>query len=151
LHLGADFTAKSKLRADDPRVLRVKQLKQQIKFNQEKFIAYDQTPLSNYDLYMRKLHNSSSNHGTTIAQKSTQSNEDDREIETQTDEIEVKHEEAQFQCGDDDTVFFNLISGLNSFHSKEERRSVLLAYEPEGAKKTSTGSLSRFLRKTSKV
>jgi len=156
LHLGADLSVKS-LKADDPRVVRARMLKQQLKFNQEKFVCLDQSPLSEYDLYIRKLHNLKG----SIAQKSSQSNEDDREIETQTDDIEVKEQEVQFQCGNDDTNFYNLISTIEAskaMSSVEERKERLEDLEDRTSvsaslksTSTTTGSLSRFLRKTSKV
>merc|ERR1719230_1257296 len=141
LNFGADLQA-SKAKPDDPRVKRIKEIKKYVQFREERFTAYEQSPLSPYDLFQRQLRSN-----TTIAQKACQSNEDDRTVEVQTEDVQLMDKEVQFQLGDD-TQFENLLSAMQGGHEnqRDEALQQLLRHDPE---KKSSGSLANFLQMAS--
>jgi hypothetical protein len=143
--LGADLGGSS-LRADDPRVLRAQEIKKVVQFHQERSTMFEQASMSAYDLYLRRLRSQSK----TVSQEGSQSNEDDRSVEVQTDDIETASQEAQFQFGDDDTQFANLLaaarSGLAAVMDLQHGAS---AFSPEAS--SSHGTLARFLRQSTPV
>lgn len=100
--------------------------------------------MSAYDLYMRKLRSN----GSAIAQKASQSNEDDRTIDVQTDEVLSTDQEMQFQFGDDDTQFENLLATTKQ--NKLYGRSGFV-HQSTVSTGVSAGTLNRFLRQASHV
>ena len=140
LNLGADLSLPA-LKADDPRVVRAKELRSLIQFHQERFLVFEQAPSTPYELYQRSLRSLDS----SIAQKGSQSNEDDRTVDTQTDETAMVDQEMQFQDGQDDTHFENLLSALQSGCLVESSLEDYMGLASQATPPT-TGDLSRFLR-----
>jgi hypothetical protein len=67
-----------------------------------------EAPLGPYDCYRARLRSAAVD---TVQQAGCQSNEDDRSVEVQTDDVTVKNGEVQFQCGDD-TAFETLLTAM---------------------------------------
>mmetsp|Transcript_105651 Transcript_105651/g.305413 ORF Transcript_105651/g.305413 Transcript_105651/m.305413 type:complete len:518 (+) Transcript_105651:924-2477(+) len=123
------------------------ELKKLVQLHQERFVAFEQPPLSEYDLYQRKLRSN-----TSIAQKGSQSNEDDRTVDTQTDEVGCADSEIQFQLGDD-TQFENLLSAMQSGQEglRQEALDGLLEKREVVGNAVGTNNLSHFLQHASQA
>jgi len=146
LNFGLDLSS-GVLAADDPRLVRVRSLKQHVQFSQERFVAFESPPLTEYELYLRSLRSANS----TICQQTTQSNEDSRSVEVQTEPLATADKEAQFQNGDDDTQFENLIASLTKRASQNGEIKEAGGENTDAVvKRRATGvALSRFLTVTS--
>jgi len=101
--------------------------------------------MSTYDLYLRQLRSLIK----TVSQEGSQSNEDNRSVEVQTDEIETDSKGGQFQFGDDDTMLVNILAALKNgdglakfteFHHQDASSSV-----------ASQATLAHFLRHATPV
>lgn len=77
-------------RSLNPRAKRVKDLRDLKEISVEKFDIFHQNPLTAHDTYMRNLR------ATTIRQVMSQTNDDARTMEIQTDEIDTTDQSMQF-------------------------------------------------------
>ena len=104
-----------------------------------------QATLSAFDLYQRKLRSREPGE----AQKGTQSNEDDRSVEVQTEEISTSTQEVQFQFGDDGTDFSNLVAATEGGRAANGVLEKFLSKRPHSL--PAPGGLSTFLKHSTQV
>ena len=112
------------------------------------YCSRHQTPLSPYELYQRRLRGNKCD----MMQSGCQSNEDCRSVEIQTEEIFCEDQEVQFQFGDDDTRFENLLSAMLS-GQPGELAEALQRYqgETQEIRIKPSNMQSHFLRQSSEV
>eukprot|EP00752_Nemacystus_decipiens_P007144 g6397.t1 len=94
----------------DPRTARVLAIRAASRLEVESVRLFDQAPISPIDLYHRRLRAQPA----FIRQAGSQTNEDARSVEVQTDEIVCADKEVQFHLGHDDTALENLMRRLRS-------------------------------------
>ncbi|CAM9720835.1 unnamed protein product, partial [Ectocarpus fasciculatus] len=94
----------------DPRAERVRAIRGASRLEVESVRLFDQAPILPIDLYHRRLRGQPA----LIRQAGTQTNEDARSVEGQTDEIVQSNKEVQFHLGHDDTALENLMRRLRS-------------------------------------
>ncbi|CAB1117592.1 unnamed protein product [Ectocarpus sp. CCAP 1310/34] len=96
---------------------RVRAIRRVSRLEVESVRLFDQAPILPIDLYHRRLRGQSA----LIRQAGTQTNDDARSVEGQTDEIVHSHKEVQFHLGHDDTALENLMRRLRSNRRPPER------------------------------
>ncbi|CAM9665679.1 unnamed protein product [Ectocarpus sp. 4 AP-2014] len=101
----------------DPRAERVRAIRRASRLEVESVRLFDQAPILPIDLYHRRLRGQPA----SIRQAGTQTNDDARSVEGQTDEIVQSHKEIQFHLGHDDTALENLMRRLRSNRRPPER------------------------------
>ncbi|CAM9816841.1 unnamed protein product [Ectocarpus sp. 6 AP-2014] len=101
----------------DPRAERVRAIRGASRLEVESVRLFDQVPILPIDLYHRRLRGQPA----LIRQAGTQTNDDARSVEGQTDEIVQSHKEVQFHLGHDDTALENLMRRLRSNRRPPER------------------------------
>ncbi|CAM9530285.1 unnamed protein product, partial [Hapterophycus canaliculatus] len=94
----------------DPRTERVLAVRAASRLEVESSRLFDQAPILPIDLYHRRLRGQLA----TIRQAGSQTNEDARSVDVQTEEIFRMDKEVQFHLGHDDTALENLMRRLRS-------------------------------------
>lgn len=121
------------------------EIQKNVQFHQERSTIFEQPSLSKYELYLRQLRSLNK----TVSQVGSQSNEDNRSVEVQTDEIEMESKGAQFQFGDDDTMLVSLLTALKNGDSLADLAGV--HRQDSSSSVSSQATLAHFLRHATPV
>lgn len=93
----------------DPRYRRLSKLRSSeiLDLQEEKFSNFQLAPSSPYDIYSRLLHADN----PVIRQEGCPAENEQRDVESITDDVEMKDKEMQF-CFGDDTTFLNILQAI---------------------------------------
>ena len=125
--------------------MRIKALHEQhiLEMNTESFLQLNILPCSTYEHYQRKLFTTDA----TIRQVAVPAEATSRDVDMNTDVIEMVDKEMQF-CYDDDTALLNTIDAIRKKKRSGEALAAPTLSEPEDISHEATTTLATFLQRT---